>query len=614
MRVALELIAVVVTTVIASSAALSGDADDHVRTHTEIVRASSHTFEIDVGGTLDPENLEITLDNAGDVPVSNPRITVNGRYDWYTLKGLLAEILRDARTDEEKVMAIYRFVDQQSYWWIYPKDRTAFNPVRYFNVYGYHICSQAASIFATLCRAAGFEARIWDIVHHEVAEVKWGGAWHHIDADIGVWYLKDDNRTLASMADLEARPEWVARTYLPARWYLTLDSRKVYYEPDDIRLTDLYSAKNRKSVDTGLENWSRLSYNMDLTLRPGERIERWWKPRLHKYYDQARTPEPPRYANGRIVFEPDFSRYPLAGSVERYNIRFRSEDGKSPVVHVDRPQDKTHFRPSTLTIPMSSPYVIVGGSIDSKYYKGGILSLDRVALSADLDPGSHRTKELWEYFDWAYGMGECRADLDGKLTRNGPVATYGFKAVYTISSDRQHEQELPRYPLVYGGRSGLDSIRITADLQVNPDSLPALSRGRNVIRYEDATAEPHALKITYKWSERYDEAPPAAPAGVLTPEDRGVAPDLAPKLTWSPVPEAGGNKIVNYRVQVCLRSDCAWPVVSTLDRDVRSGSEFQVPRGWLNSGTVYYWRVRAEDDRGLFGPWSRIFSFTTPPR
>ena len=595
-----------------SSMAAAEQADGPVRTHTEIARTASHTFEIEVGGSLDPENVEITFDNVGDVPVINPRITVNGRYDWYTLKSLLGEILKEARTGEEKVMAIYRFVDLQSYWWTYPKDRTAFNPVRHFNVYGYHICSQVAGIFATLCRAAGFEARLWDIAHHEVAEVKWDGVWHHIDADIGVWYLKDDNRTLASMADLEVHPEWVSRTYLPARWYLTLDNRKVYYEPDDITLADLYAAKNHKFIDRGLEDWARLDYNMDVTLRPRERIVRWWKPVLRKYYDQVRAQEPPRYANGQIVFEPDFSRYTYAGSVERSNVKFKSEDGRSPVVHVDNPQDKDNERPSRLTIPMLSPYVIVGGWIDSRYYKGGIRPLDRVALFADLDPVSHQTKELWEYFDWGWGMGDCRADLDARLSRSGPTATYGFKAIYVISNDRQHEGESPRYPLVYGGRSGLDSIRISADLQVNPDSLPALSRGKNVIRYGDSTAEPHVLKITYKWRERHGQKVPGAPARALSPADHGLARDLAPKLAWVPVPGSGGNRIVNYRVQVCLRSDCAWPVVSTLDRDVRDGAGFQVPRGWLNAATVYYWRVRAEDERGSSGPWSRIFSFTTP--
>ena len=42
---------------------------DNVRTHTELIRSSDHTFEIDVRGTIDPENLEITVENAGDVAV-----------------------------------------------------------------------------------------------------------------------------------------------------------------------------------------------------------------------------------------------------------------------------------------------------------------------------------------------------------------------------------------------------------------------------------------------------------------------------------------------------------------------------------------------------------------
>ena len=72
---------------------LAQPAED-IKTHTETIRSASHTFQIDVGGTIDPENLEIIIDNQGDVPVKNPRITVNGKYNWYTLAGLVEEILR----------------------------------------------------------------------------------------------------------------------------------------------------------------------------------------------------------------------------------------------------------------------------------------------------------------------------------------------------------------------------------------------------------------------------------------------------------------------------------------------------------------------------------------
>ena len=586
-----------------------------VKTHTETIQSSRHTFEIDVTGAIDPQNLEITIENPGDVPVKNPRVTVNGKYNWYTLKGLVDEITRGAKTEQEKAMAIFDFVSKQTYWWSFPKDDTRMNPVRHFNVYGYHICSDSSCQFVGLCRAAGLEARVWEIWHHTVAEAKWDGAWHHMDADLGVWYLKDDNRTIASMAELEAHPQWVARTYKPYRWFLTPgDNRKIIYKPDGYpagdELANLYATSGDNFIQDGYDKWIYEEHTMNITLRPDEKIIRWWGPELRKYYDQARTHEPPRYANGRIVFEPDFTRRAYTGMIQRRNLKFKAEYGASPAVHVGRPQDPVNDQPSSLTIAVRSPYVIVGGSIDTEYYKGGVSNLDEVSLSADLDPVFHQPTHLWSYYSWAYGKGESRAVLDNKLSKDGPASTYEFRAMYTISADKRSEGPA-RFPLIYGGQSGLDKVRLVADLQVNAGSLPALSLGRNVIQYTDETEGPHLVKVTYKWRERSDQHAPDSPASANSPRDGSTIDGLAPKLSWAPSRDADGDRIVNYRVQVSLQPGCAWPVVSTLDRDVRDGNDFQIPAGWLNGGTTYYWRVRAEDDKGNFGPWSKVFRFAT---
>jgi hypothetical protein len=610
------LITFLLSTGLALCAYAQESASGAVRERTVVITSNDRTFEIEVGGTIDPENLEIKIENAGDVPAVNPRITVNGKYNWYTLKGMVDEITAGCTTEQEKAMAVYNFVVAQTYWWSYPKERTSLNPVRHFNVYGYHICSMAASQFVALCRAAGLEARVYEIWHHTVAEAKWDGAWHHMDADIGIWYLKADNKTVASIEELGANPQWVARTYKPYRWYLTPgDNRKMIYKPDadpaGNGLADIYETMDDNYVETGYDKWMYMDLNMDLTLRPRETLVRWWRPVLRKYYDQKKSHEPPRYSNGQLIFEPDFAKLTYEGQVERRNLKFRSEDGKSPLVHVDRLQDPMHDRASELTIPMKSPYVIVGGYIDTRYYKGGTSGLDQISLSADLDPSFHESTGLWDYYSWAYGLGDCRAVLDDKLLKDGPQATYSFDASYTISADKKHENTPAAFPLVYGGQSGVDYVKIVADLQVNAGSLPALSLGKNVIRYTDQTPGPHQVKVTYKWREISGQHVPDAPQAAVTPKDGSTVKDLAPRFEWAAAVDKDGDKIVNYRFQVSLRPDCAWPVVSTFDRDVRDGVAFQAPKGWLNPGTAYYWRVRAEDSQGHFGPWSKVFSFST---
>ncbi|HUU26387.1 MAG TPA: transglutaminase domain-containing protein [archaeon] len=595
----------------------AGTGSGEIKEHTEVIESGEHTYEIEVGGTVCPENLEITIENIGDMPVKNPRITVNGRYNWYTLEDMAAEITTGCVTEKEKAMAVFDFVEKQSYWWSYPKDRTSLNPVRHFNSYGYHICSQAACQFVGLCRAAGLEARVVEIWHHTVSEAKWDGVWHHMDPDIGVWYLKGDNSTVASMADLEEHPEWVARAYKPYRWYLTPgDNRKMIYKPDadpaGEDLATIYETKEDNYVETGYDEWLYQEQNMSLTLRPLEKLVRWWKPVLRKYYDQKISHEPPRYANGQLVFEPDFKRFTYEGMVEGKNVRFYAQDNKYPVVHVDKLQDRKYDQPSRLTIPMESPYVVVGGYIDSRYYKGGTSGLDEISLAADLDPAFHRSSSLWSYYSWAYGMGDCRAVLDEKMLRDGSLATYGFKAIYTISADKSHENQPAEFPLVYGGQSGLDQVKIVADLEVNPGSLPALSLGRNIVSYRDESPGGRKVKVTYKWREISDQHAPSAPQEAVRPKDGEKVSPGFPFFEWAPAADPDGDQIVCYRFQLSLSPDCKWPLCSTFDRDVRQGNRvFQTPKGWLNPKTTYYWRVRTEDGNGNWSPWSKVFSFTT---
>jgi len=606
-----QLSGLLVFAAVVPCAALAAREDPAVKQYSITVSGAEKTFEIEVGGTVDPENIEILVENVGTTAVENPRLTVNSKYNWYTLEDLVAEITAGCSSEQEKVMAIFDFVEKQTHWWSYPKDRTSLNPLRFFNVYAYHICSQAACQFVGLCRAAGLEARVYEIWHHTVAEAMWDGVWHHLDPDIGVWYLKDDNRTIASIAELEQNPQWVARTYKPYRWYLTSgDNRKMIYKPEadpaGEGLASIYDTEEDNYVEPGYDQWLYQEQNMNLTLRPDEQLVRWWKPVLHKYYDQKRSHEPPRYANGRLTFEPDFSKSAYDGLVERRNVKFKAEDGKSPAVHVDRFQNPRYDRPSSLTISLNSPYVIVGGCIETSYYKGGTSGLDQVSLAADLDPVYHQPTPLWDYYSWAYGPGDCRAVLDDKMLKDGPQATYSFSAEYTLSADSEGAAKPAVFPLVYGGQSGLDRVKIVADLQVNPGSLPALSLGRNVVQYRAHSAG--EVRLTWKWREISDQHRPQAPGRALAPSDGA---GQAPRFEWSPAADADDDEIVCYRFQLSLRPDCAWPLTQSFDRDVRQGTVFQAPKGWLNQGTTYYWRVRAEDSTGRWSDWSETFSFTT---
>ena len=405
--------------------------------------------------------------------------------------------------------------------------------------------------------------------------------------------------------------EWVSRTYKPPRAYIVPGTRerRVYRpeaDPTGEEMANWYATRENNYVAGHYDAWAFAPHSMNLTLRPGERLVRGWTPSLRKHYDQKSTQEPPRYANGQLIFEPDFRKLTYEGSIEAQNLAFFVQDGTLPAVHVKQPQDPVHDQPARLTIPMRSPYVMVGGHVDTRYYKAGLSKLDKVALSADLDPHFYNFTPLWDY--WAAGMGDSRAVLDDKMLKDGLQATYEMEIAYTISVDAAHLNVPAAFPLVYGERSGLDAVKVVVDLQLNPGSLPALSLGKNVVRYTDESAAGREVKVTYKWRERQG-GKPEAPAGAVFPEDGALIDNSSPRLEWRPARHPEGARIVAYRFQLSLRPDCAWPLSPNFDREIREAESFPAPAGWLNPGATYHWRVAAEHENGNVSPWSKVFSF-----
>lgn len=95
--------------------------------------------------------------------------------------------------------------------------------------------------------------------------------------------------------------------------------------------------------------------------------------------------------------------------------------------------------------------------------------------------------------------------------------------------------------------------------------------------------------------------PPPAPNN-LSPMSASIDVDLYPTLTWSSVPVAA-----NYRVQVATLDNFSDIVVDTI---VAAGTTSVNINIRLNSYTVYYWRVAAENTGGL-SAWSNFWNFTT---
>ncbi len=65
--------------------------------YTQIIIVNDYSYEIEVGGYCDPINETIIIENLGEDPLVNPRITVNERFDWFDVEAIGREVTAVSR-------------------------------------------------------------------------------------------------------------------------------------------------------------------------------------------------------------------------------------------------------------------------------------------------------------------------------------------------------------------------------------------------------------------------------------------------------------------------------------------------------------------------------------
>ncbi len=598
--------------------------------YSQVVTVSDYTYEIEVGGTRGPVNETIIIENIGDKPLVNPRVTVDGRYDWFDLPTMAAEVTRGCTTDEEKALAIFEFIRVNFHHISSAGDLQAHNPVIAMNVYGYSNCAYHATVFVSMCEAVGVKARVWEVWHHTVSEAFYNNAWHMLDSDIGLTYLMDDNRTIASVEQLWADQKvtegllekanlskWSGRNKAIHIVYDDVEGGTAYVYQDGIRqrgyryFHDAYFCYVQHDYD----HCTYPEHTMALTLRPNEKIIRNWKGG-DKYYNHkskesrfeqsgGKDTLPKRYGDGRIVWTPDLRsrEFPLYLN-QNYPPAYQVHDGQQPPVHVKHRQNDTYNVLTRTQWNVHSPYTIIGGQLKARVFRGGANKWDRLTaqITSAVGPVS---KNIWRAPKGKTGSMELDVDLDETFYPTGARGRHDYTLEFWFGADRANDPPT---------QTGIESVELTTEIQVAPNSLPALSRGRNVIRYRDETPGEHKVKITHIWRERSDNNPPLSSAGALFPPAGGSSKSLAPEFRWRKARDKDkGDKITNHWISISFDPQCRWPVATAMMKVTGSGeARWKLPEGWLNKDTTYYWKVKAQDSRGIWGDWSEVYRFSTP--
>ena len=598
------------------------------REHSQIITVNDYTYEIEVDGSRDPVNETIIIENLGDSPLVNPRITVNGLYDWFDTESIAREVTRNCNTDEEKALAIWDLIRRNFQHLDSPGDRECHNPVVAMNVYGYANCAYHSSVFTSLCRSIGVPARVWEVWHHTITEAFYNNAWHMLDSDIGLYYLAADNQTIASVEQLwedqkisGGRESGAALTTFSGRnkavraIYTDVAGENPHLSQDGekIRGYRYFHGADECYITTYYDRFTYEPHSMAMTLRPGEKLIRNWKGG-EKYYDYERHnrkfesgidyAKPVRYGDGQIIWKPDLKSELAPSFFNKYEAPgFEVLNGQMPAVHVVHKNGGIYDLPERAIISTETPYSILGGTLKATFYRGAATEWDLLTATVTSRTGPVSSR-VWNAPEGDTGYIEAEINLDKVLFPSGERGRHDYWVEFNFMANEANNPPT---------QSGLDALEVVTDIQVSAYSLPALSKGRNIIRYRDETPGEHKVKITHIWREREDNTPPTIPDGPLFPADGEPIKTLAPVFKWQKVSDHDkGDEITNHCILISFDPQCRWPVATALYKKTQSGkSEWQLPDGWLNRDTTYYWKVKAQDSRGIWGKWSGIYRFNT---
>jgi hypothetical protein len=589
---------------LSAAAALAAGADDALkpwaanthpsdvaRSHVEEISTALHTYTVLQGGTMDgrscrmpmgcgiaregaflqtwESNRSVRMENVGSTDVVNPWLS-NGRNNFRSVHQIVASAVAPGMTDAEKAFALW--FQEIQYRHHSPGDNNELgDPVKVFNVYGYNTCGNDSIALATLWRAAGLKVAPARALGHCISQAFYGGRWHFYDGDMHSVYLLRDNETVAGEQDIVRDHDLVKRTHskgilFPDTWWDGQGMCAMYFYEGEV------TGQRGNKVDT----------TMNMGLRPGEAIVwRWGQLDPVKYHGALRTM--PTYMsaiyNGLWEYRPDFSKETWrkgAASVENVTSGpggLAAEEGKT----------------GTIVWTMRSPYVFVGGRIEAEG-EGA-----KFSVSAD--------GKAWQ---------GVKDSLDKFFSTVGPPR-YEYKLRCQLE-----------------GTARLRRLAIVNDLQMAPLALPEMAVGPNAFTYSDQSPGDRRVRITHRWVERSASKPPQAPAAALNPPDGGQSNGTDVVFQWTPAQDPDGDAIADYHFELSSRPDMRYPLSmcfyklisrtadAVKERSKDSGKDtitvkpqYTLPQpGLLTPDRQYYWHVRAMDARGVWGPWSKTWSFT----
>lgn len=397
--------------------------------------------------------------------------------------------IANARTNEEKVIAVWRFIQQCTERGHHPKEPAYGNyyilsPLKLLNVYGVHHCDGLSRIMTMTWRALGYRAEKLYKFGHTLADCRWKdedgiSRWHVFDV-AQHWYVYD--RTGSHIATPDE---------------LTLDHSLIYF-PSKTPIPGWPSLMQPGYVHAG--HLKIKPPDTGISLREGETIEWHWGNEDKPYYnlfgkrlkkDFEHGPYPITYGNGRLVYTPDLTGKDFERGLfqKPVNLTLGERKGFGPALHPQKPDRK-----AVTIFKISLPYIISDAWLNAKLTHNNPDDEIRFSLSVN---GGRNWRPFWQT---EKELGPIQLDhvsfcrpFNPSEEKPPEISTPFGRYDYLIKVEMKAGEEVVD--------CGLNSLSVVTVFQHNLFSLPMLRPGKNIITVRGNLEPESMLRVTYIWDD-----------------------------------------------------------------------------------------------------------------
>ena len=254
--------------------------------------------------------------------VSHLNLVSDKSQDVSTLDAWRKTYIKDGMSEQDKAVAIFNTLVRYRHQASPPREYLSsemagghvHDPLKTIHVYGYGQCCCASAQVQGLARYMGMKTRGRPVTVHSVAEVYCDGGWRLIDPSVMNYHVKDDGK-LASVDEihaavdawLKANPDYAAgeikdrdkklRTFAKNGGWKKgpelLSKSEQFYGPHGVNSAGWHGWSSTmieySKVEEPDEFYATMGYQLNVQLRPGERITRNFFSRGIEYTNRCST-------------------------------------------------------------------------------------------------------------------------------------------------------------------------------------------------------------------------------------------------------------------------------------------------------------------------------------